>query len=157
MHLVGEYSKVGEKRLIDILKYCEKVKMPLAIENLKSNEIFIEVFKNIKSEMLKFCFDSGHQNAFSKDYNFLKKYNDKLIALHLHDNNGQKDEHKLTKFGETINWQEIAKLLVNHPNISLDYELPQDNKYDISPQEFLNETKKQADLLENMILNYENE
>lgn len=37
---------------------------------------------------LGFCFDSRHCNVFTPDVDFLSLYGDKLMALHLHENNG---------------------------------------------------------------------
>lgn len=122
VHLIGEYSKIGEKRLKNILKLCEKLNVPLAIENIDHQKIFLDVFKNINHSHLKFCYDSGHNNVFDKDFDYLTKFGDKLIALHLHDNMGKSDDHTLNVFG-TINWEEIAKKLAKLPPINLDYEL----------------------------------
>ncbi len=152
VHLLGQYSKVGEKRLLDILRYCEKENMPIAIENINQKQIFIDVFKNISSPMLKFCFDSGHSNVFDKDFDYLSAYNDKLITLHLHDNDVTLDQHTLTINNGTLDWNKIALGLVNHEDIILDYELLQKRNFDISASEFLKEAKKQADLLESLIL-----
>jgi sugar phosphate isomerase/epimerase len=53
------------------------------------------IFKNIKSDRLKFCYDSGHENCFTPGADFLAKYGDKLAALHHHDNDGSSDQHLL--------------------------------------------------------------
>lgn len=126
VHLNGTPSNIGVERIKRILKVCEKCKVPLAIENLcdQSNSDVIDcLFNNIKNEYLKFCFDSGHNNAYIKNRNFVKEFKDKIVALHLHDNDGNNDQHTLNQFG-TINWNSIAKNLAKCTNItSLDYEI----------------------------------
>ena len=122
VHCKGKkYNEIGEERLKKVLKVCEKTKIPLAIENLGHPEIFFNIFKRIKHDYLKFCYDSGHNNAYDKEFDYLTNFSDKLVALHLHDNDGTSDQHTLNKYGN-INWKEIGEKLKNHPDIVLDYE-----------------------------------
>lgn len=155
VHLFGEYSEVGKQRLQEVLAYSEKVGVPLAIENINDQELFLKVFENIKSDMMKFCYDSGHNNVFDRDFDYLEKYKDKLITLHLHDNNGKRDEHTLTKYSGTINWEIIAKHLAEHKDIKLDYEIFNGTHVDVSAEEYLSEAIKQAVSLEKMIEKYQ--
>lgn len=152
VHLLGEYSLIGEKRLKEVLRVCEKTNIPLAIENINDQKIFLKTFENIKHDMLKFCYDAGHNNVFDKDFNYLDKFGDKLIALHLHDNNGKSDQHTLTSISGSIDWEKIAFYLSKHPEVSLDYEIFRHYNKDLNAEEFLYEAKKQADLLEYLIL-----
>ena len=158
VHTIGEYSKIGENRLQRVLKVCEEQNVPIAIENIDFQHPLIEIFENISHPYLKFCYDSGHNNCFDPDFDYLEKYGDKLICFHLHDNNGKADEHTLNKFG-TINWEKIAKKIskLDLSNISLDYEMIMNNKNNTDENECLDETIKQANELEKMILFYKNE
>ena len=156
VHLLGVYSLVGEKRLKEILKVCEKTNIPLAIENIDDQKMFLNVFENIKHCLLKFCYDAGHNNVFDKDFNYLDKFGNKLIALHLHDNDGRTDQHTLTSISGSIDWKKIAYFLSKHPDVSLDYELFRHYDKDWSAEKFLIEAKKQADFLENLIMNVKN-
>ena len=149
VHLVGEYSIFGEKRLLEVLDFCKKLNIPLAIENIGEKKLFIDVLNNISHPMLKVCFDVGHQNFIDKDFDIVKNYDDKIIALHIHNNNGVIDQHALTG---TIDWKELGKKLSNHKNISLDFELkePLPNH---TPEEYLIKAKEIADTLEQYIQN----
>ena len=167
VHLRGEPNDVGYNRLRRVLKLCEKVKIPLAIENIGDYNCFSKTFKNIDSEYLKFCYDSGHNHAFDPQIDYLSKYGKKLIALHLHDNFGPNptekqlkglsfkkqslDMHTLNKYG-SIDWQEIANKLskIKQP-INLDYEVMMVYRKDETPQQVLSEVIKQANELEKMI------
>lgn len=154
VHLKGEkYNKLGEKRLKKVLKVCEKKNIFLAIENIDCPEMFFNVFKHIKHDFLKFCYDSGHNNVFDKNYDYLTNFSDKLVALHLHDNDGTTDAHTLNKYGN-IDWKEIGKKLKNHSEICLDYEVLLRNKYkNLTAEKCLQLIKKQADELEKYIIN----
>jgi sugar phosphate isomerase/epimerase len=72
------------------------------------------VYANVKSDRLKFCFDSGHQNCHlhSKDLDLLSMYGDKLISLHLHDNDGTQDQHMLP-FEGNIKWETTMKKITS--------------------------------------------
>lgn len=136
----------------EVLNICEKVNIPLAIENIDNQKIFIETFENIKHPMLKFCYDCGHNNVFDRDFDYFSNYNDKLITLHLHDNDGGSDLHTLRKLcSSTIDWEKIALNLKGHENINLDYEILNKNNSTLSIIEFLKEAFLQAQELENLI------
>ncbi len=122
VHLKGKPSVVGLERLRRILKVCNKLRVPLAIENLDYPKLFDYVFHNIKDPYLCFCYDSGHNHAYDPERNYLAEYGDKLVALHLHDNDGTEDQHTLNQYG-TINWKKMAKDLAKCPSVPLDYEL----------------------------------
>lgn len=151
VHLAGEYSLIGEQRLKKVLRVCEKLKIPLAIENIEYQKLFLQVFEKIDSPYLKFCYDSGHNNVFDKDFDYLSQFGDKLIALHLHDNNGKEDQHTLARFG-TIDWKKVAQGLKNK-NIILDYEILMKYNPNVTADQCLKETKAMADRLESLIEN----
>lgn len=158
VHLEGEPTDIGLNRFNRIFKVCEKYNIPLAIENLCSDEnkkILPYLFTNLNSSYLKFCFDSGHNNARHKDINYLEKYKDSVIALHLHDNDGNTDQHTLNQFG-TRNWKKTAEDLAKCKNItSLDYEiLMHVTNSPLSEDETLNICYQNALKLEKMIEDY---
>ena len=172
VHLFGEWSETGKQRLSKILLYCEKYNIPIAVENLNGNSILLDkVFKTFKSEYLKFCYDAGHNHAFDPEIDYLTRYKNKVIALHLHDNLGKDvpiekyneigynklnnpDMHTLNKYGN-IDWNDIAlKLSKIKQPINLDYEVLMCYRKNETPQEVLKEVYKQACELEQMINEY---
>lgn len=158
VHLFGGTNDIGFTRLERVLKVCEKLNVPLAIENINDNKTFFETFDKIKSPYLKFCYDSGHNHIFDPeiDYFSIPELTEKLIALHLHDNMGNRDAHTLNKYGN-IDWDKIAQGLAKVPNeFSLDYELLFHAKCDESPEEIYAEAYSQACELERMIEKYKN-
>ena len=155
VHMIGVYNKIGEDRIKRILKFREDSNIFLAIENIDYPHPLIDIFDKIQHPFLKFCYDSGHNNCFDPEFDYLSKYGDKLVCLHLHDNNGKQDEHTLNRFG-TINWQKLAQKLskLNLDNISLDYELLMYSGEKIPENECLTEAFNQAVELEKLIENY---
>ena len=106
------YNQLGLDRLKRIIDKAEKVNVNIALENLRKPEYLDFIFNNIKSDKLGFCYDSGHENCFSPNYNCLTRFGDKLIALHLHDNDGRNDQHMLP-FNGTIIWKKIMEQIKN--------------------------------------------
>jgi len=153
VHLKEELTQVGIDRLKRILKVCEKLDVPLAIENIDYQALFVELFETIDNKYLRFCYDSGHNNFFDSYFDYLEKYKEKLICLHLHDNDGTDDQHTLNRFG-SIDWDEIAKKLAKCNDVNLDYELLMCVKGGKNSKEALDECYKQACELENLILKY---
>ena len=98
--------------------------------------------------MLKFCYDSGHNNAFDKDFDYLSKLSGELYTLHLHDNDGKADLHTISKICATVDWDYIAKELVKNKEIPLDYELLNKKENSLTAGEFLQEAFIQANLFE---------
>lgn len=100
------------ENFLKIAEIAEKHNVKIAFENSVSAKHVRFVLDNIKSNNFGFCYDSGHENAFTPETDFLSIYGERLFAMHLHDNDGKNDMHLLpfTNKG-TINWQEKVSLL----------------------------------------------
>ena len=61
------------------------------------------VLDNYKDKHVAFCYDTGHANLWIRGTDWLSMYADRLAAIHLHDNNGNEDEHTFPLTG-TIDW-----------------------------------------------------
>ncbi len=107
-----KYNELGLNRLRDILDLCEELDVNFALENLRRLDYLDYIFDNLNSNKLKFCFDSGHANAYTKNIeNFeFEKYSDKLICVHFSDNFGNHDSHLIPLTGN-IDWKKLAKNL----------------------------------------------
>ncbi len=88
---IEAYKRLAEK--------AQKENVLLCIENLKHHNQLTPIFENIQSSHLKFCYDSGHHNAFAKERDFLAEFGKKLAFTHLHDNDGVNDSHLLPQDG----------------------------------------------------------
>lgn len=90
---VGKFGLNNFYRLIN--EACKKG-VTLLFENIQIPEFLDIIFENFGScENVKFCYDIGHENCFSKGTNCLEKFSKYLSALHIHDNNGESDGHMI--------------------------------------------------------------
>lgn len=104
------YSHIGLDRLNRLVEAAEKNEVNIALENLRRPEYLDFIFQNINSKCLGFCYDSGHEICYTKGTDLLSQYGSKLMALHLHDNDGSEDQHLIPGEG-IIKWADIkAKL-----------------------------------------------
>lgn len=141
-------SKVGLKRIKQMLAVCEEIKVNLCIENLYSETEIPYIFENINHKRLKICYDVGHQNFLTPNFEILKNYHAYIEVLHLHDNHGISDEHLICGYGN-INWASFAKDLKLLPNIVLSAEIRQNNYYG---EEFLKDAYNSLAMIENLIV-----
>ena len=95
------------KRLVDKALNCN---ITIALENIRKTEYLDFVFEHIQSPVLKLCYDSGHENCYTKKDDVLDKYGHLLCCLHLHDNDGSCDQHMIPGEGN-INWQKLIEAL----------------------------------------------
>lgn len=93
----------------------------IAIENTLSNKLFgkpndfIELFKHLDDNHFKVCLDIGHSevnNVGSSAIEFIEKLKDKIVCLHIHDNDKITDSHQLP-FSLVIQFEPIFKALKN--------------------------------------------
>ena len=114
------YKNCGVELNDNIIKFFIRLRaeidknIEIYIENVDFFEQDRYVFENLKGKY-KFCYDIGHENCFytapcQKDY-ITKNFSKDIGQLHLHDNNGQKDEHKIP-FSENCNvdFSKLSKL-----------------------------------------------
>jgi sugar phosphate isomerase/epimerase len=145
-------NETGLKRFSELLLKCEKYQINLALENLRRLDYLDYIFSSLKSPYLKFCFDSGHANAFTCNIETFpwEGYSDKLICLHLHDNNGLRDQH-LLPFSGTINWEHlIKKLSFYHYNGPLTAEVVHRPYQDLTEDKYVALVKATLEQIESM-------
>ena len=158
MHITSRntpsYGQLGLKRFKQLAEKAEKEDVTIALENVFTPEYLDYLLVNINSDKLKFCYDSGHENCFTKGIDFLEKYGGRLAALHLHDNDGSGDQHMLP-FSASVNWERIMKKLkkVNYKgSLALEIDAKYShvlNKY--NAKSFLAEAKNRANKLLNIL------
>ncbi len=107
-------NKLGIDRIKSIVERAEQRNVNVAVENLRTTDHIEAVFNEIKSKRIGFCYDSGHHNCRTPNEDLLTRYGEKLMTLHLHDNDGyingagDEDQHRLP-FDGNINWEETMK------------------------------------------------
>lgn len=96
-NLEDRWIKNALESITVLLEHASPLNIPVMLENVYEldTEIHKKIFRIIKSPLLGFCLDSGHQKVFSKTSLdiWLKDLGDRLGQLHLHDNMGVHDDH----------------------------------------------------------------
>ena len=110
--IVPPFGEIGLKRIKEIIEYAEKLNIKVAFENLRLKGYLEYVIENIDSDSCGICFDSGHFHAFFEDNWDINCFKNRVIAVHLHDNDSTYDQH-LLPFDGTNDWNNIVNKLKN--------------------------------------------
>lgn len=133
-----------EDALAQILPTAEKLGITICIENIwyptNTPEVLLGIKEHFPTDALGFCWDSGHANLCENGYlhenggahgqvwkNFYGKdpvWDDKIcekmlphiVNCHLHDNDGNTDQHKCPGNGN-IDWDKTVSLLKKAPRL----------------------------------------
>ena len=97
------------RSLDELAEFARERGVRIAIENGDFAAI-----RNLLSEYdqsyLGLCYDSGHGNVGGDGLDQLASLKERLISVHLHDNDGSGDQHNLL-FSGTINWERLAGII----------------------------------------------
>jgi sugar phosphate isomerase/epimerase len=97
-------------RTLDELEpHARKQGVRLALEN-GNFDILERVFKDRNPNYIGLCYDSGHGNMAAGSLDRLEANRDRLCSLHLHDNDGKTDQHKLI-FSGTVDWPRLSRII----------------------------------------------
>ena len=121
MHLPGRDEDDPEEaywermwRSLDALApVARRCGVRIAIENGKFDDIG-RVFDRYGPDYVGLCYDAGHGNLIADGLCRLERVLDRLVSIHLHDNDGEGDQHKLL-FSGTVAWPRLAALLARSP------------------------------------------
>lgn len=111
LHLIGTYpeiicSEIGLRRFQEIVDYAEKLGIKVAFENTKKYEYLEYLFSHIKNQNIGLCYDSGHCHIYLNDQFDYDRFQNRIFAVHLHDNDKSDDLH-LLPFDGTVNWEHV--------------------------------------------------
>ncbi len=90
---------------------ARKCGLRIAIEN-GDWEIIETILADYPPDYVGICYDSGHGNFGHGSLDQLAAAQDRLICVHLNDNDGSGDQHKLL-FAGTVNWSKLAQTIAN--------------------------------------------
>jgi sugar phosphate isomerase/epimerase len=123
---MGEEADPAEKLRIargsvdELAKIAQSTGVRMAIENLPpgflgaSADELMSVVEDYPQEHVGVCLDTGHANMMGQCVQIARKVAPRIITTHLHDNDGNGDQHNTPGFG-TIDWQPIAEALATSP------------------------------------------
>ena len=84
------------------------------VEAVDNFDLIEQLFALYPPEFLGLCYDSGHAHLGYDRMERLDAVKDRLYILHLHDNDGTGDDHRLL-FQDTIQWARLAELIAASP------------------------------------------
>jgi sugar phosphate isomerase/epimerase len=100
-----------------LFKIADNYGVKIAIENvpepypflLKSVDDFTRFYGEVHED-IGLVLDVGHANINGQIEGFLKIFADRIVHIHVHDNDGRSDQHLGVGYG-TVDWQKFAKTL----------------------------------------------
>lgn len=101
-------NELGMNRIKKITEIAEDYRIKVAMENLFNVSNVAGVLDSIPSEQIGFCYDCCHHANNETAGDLLGKYGNRLMALHLHDNGGEKKQHQLPMDGN-IDWIDVMR------------------------------------------------
>lgn len=104
-------NEFGLDRFKSIVEYARKLNINIAFENTSFKDDLTYILDNLLIyDNVSLCLDVGHYHIYFKDDFDLNKYKDRISCIHLHDNEGTKDQH-LIPYDGSIDWSKAMKLL----------------------------------------------
>lgn len=139
----------GRRSVSALAARCEAQGVKLALENGQRadyDEVVAAFLTEFDAPHVGLCYDSGHENVQGTCFRMLDRFGDRLLTLHLHDNNGS-DSHVLP-FEGRIPWDLFGVTLQGLPyrgNMLLEVDIK--NSRFQEPSEFLAQAKARVDAL----------
>lgn len=163
------------KSFDEVQEYAKVAGVRIALENLictpakHQEEAFDRMFSRYDSDFLGFCFDSGHATLQCRDdyYYFLRKYNNRLFATHLQDNDSitedlvdndaevlLHDAHRVP-FSGVNDWDVIAEYVAKAPiDLPADFEVGIGGATEEERMKSLIDCRKRAEDFYKMVMSY---
>ena len=98
------------KSLSDLIHYAKERNVRIAIENGNFQTIK-KLLAEFDPEFLGFCYDSGHANLNENAFSHLNAMKNRLIAIHLNDNDGVNSSLHRLPFTGTVDWIRLSALI----------------------------------------------
>lgn len=143
-------NELGMNRIKQITEMAERYNIKIAMENLFNVNNVACVLDSIDSKQVGFCYDCCHHANNETAGDLLGKYGNRLMALHLHDNGGERNQHQLP-FDGNIDWFAVMKKIAETGYKGATALEPMNWSYgDLSIGEFLSRAYEKANALDEM-------
>ena len=149
-------SEIGLRRFALLIERAEQKGVNIALENMRRASQIEQagaLLERFDSPRFGLCYDAGHYNCRllrTPEADFLSRFGHRLMALHLHDNEGEiagnnnVDQHRLP-FDGTIDWPVQMRLIAETGyNGATALEINNMGYEALPPQEFLNQAYERA-------------
>ncbi len=102
------------KSLDQLEPFARSHAVRVALENMAGDDFTMleTLLSEYEPGFLGLCYDSGHANLGGNGLEHLERLKDRLIAVHLHDNDGVYDLHQIP-FTGTVDWPGAAKVIAS--------------------------------------------
>ncbi len=110
-------SEIGYRRFLEVAEHAAKIGVKIALENLEIPEHLAYLFERLGSmDNIAFCWDTGHNLCYTPEIDMMELYGDRLICLHINDNNGISipgvitwhDDSHFLPFDGRVDWVGVA-------------------------------------------------
>ena len=151
-------NDIGTERFDRLIGHAENTGVKLAFENQRKLANIAYIFEKYENHPnVGFCWDNGHESCFTlgkRDYMAL--FGEKLIALHLHDNNGEFDRDlHMMPFHAKIDFNRVAEKIRGsgfEGTLMLETIMSNSDRYDgYTPERFFAEAYEAADKLRALV------
>jgi len=110
MHIPGEPGSEPLRRSLDELEpWARQHGVRIAVENGQFPAVR-QVLSAYGPEYVGLCYDCGHGNCIPDGLEQLDDLRERLISVHLHDNDGKGDLHN-PLFSGTMDWEKLAAIM----------------------------------------------
>jgi len=109
---LGPYWDRWAASLDELEPVARRCGVRIALENSGDDnmDIISEALGRYGGDYLGLCYDSGHGAVAGNGLQRLAACADRLISLHLHDNDGQADQHRVP-FTGVVDWDRLASII----------------------------------------------
>ena len=143
-------NNTGMERLRAIVFEAENKEIQVAFENLRNLNNLALVLDTFHSKYVGYCYDSCHHINYAPDDDLLKRFGNRLLALHLQDNGGKHNQHQLP-FDGNIDWTKVMNRISRTGYQGATSLEPMNWEYEhLSMQQFLSLAYQRAKELEHM-------
>lgn len=112
--ITPDISPLGLERFRRIAECAARNNFMLALENSVSAKHLYYALDDLTCDCIGFCYDSGHRYCYTPDDDFISKYGNRMVAMHLDDNDGVDDIH-LLPFDGIAPWDRVISDLAKTP------------------------------------------
>ena len=142
-------NDIGLSRYDAIVEHAANKGVIVAFENLrKVGNLTCLMDRYEDNPHVRFCFDCGHEHCYTKTVGWLDIFTDRLIATHIHDNEGRAFDDKTTTrdyhwlpFDGTFNYHEMMRKLDTYgysgPLMLEVFRTSRDDYREMTPESFM--------------------